>query len=368
MAPLRLLEGPAPGAWRAAVTGPLAGGGEGQAPRFAAAAGPRGWETARAVVGAWAGVARPHRVVLASPRSLCAGVERAIQTVQALLDRSAGGRVFVRKQIVHNTHVVDELEGRGAVFVDELDQVPDGAIVVFSAHGVSPAVRAEAVRRGLTVVDATCPLVTKVHSEARRFAARGDTIILIGHAGHEETEGTLGEAPEATVLVEDAAQVAALKVADAGRVSYLTQTTLAVDETAAVIAALRARFPKIKGPGSEDICYATTNRQHALAAVAEQVELVLVVGSVNSSNSRRMAEVAARAGAPAYLIEDAAGIRPQWIEYAATIGLSAGASAPPALVDQVIDALGGLGPVTVTEHTTAVETVNFAPPAAVRTT
>ncbi|MFI1801140.1 4-hydroxy-3-methylbut-2-enyl diphosphate reductase [Streptomyces sp. NPDC020379] len=322
----------------------------------------------RTVLGAWAGAVRPRTVLLASPRSLCAGVERAIEVVEALLERHAGaGRpVFVRKQIVHNTHVVRDLESRGAVFVEELDEVPDGAVVVFSAHGVSPEVREEAVRRGLEVVDATCPLVTKVHSEARRFAARGDTVVLVGHAGHEEVEGTLGEAPEATVLVQSPDDVTALRVPDPARVSYLTQTTLALDETAEIITALEKRFPGIRGPGSDDICYATTNRQHALKAVAAQSDVVLVVGSANSSNSVRLVELAQRGGTPAHLVDDVTGIRPEWVQDAGVVGLSAGASAPQALVDDVVAALGGLGPVTVREHTTVTETVTFGLPAAVR--
>lgn len=322
----------------------------------------------RTVLGTWARAVRPRTVLLASPRSLCAGVERAIEVVEALLKRHTGtGRpVFVRKQIVHNTHVVRDLESRGAVFVQELDEVPDGAVLVFSAHGVSPAVRAEAARRNLEVMDATCPLVTKVHSEARRFAARGDTVVLIGHAGHEEVEGTLGEAPEATVLVQSPGDMAALRVPDPARVSYLTQTTLALDETAEIIAALEKRFPGIRGPGSDDICYATTNRQHALKAVAAQSDVVLVVGSGNSSNSVRLVELAHRAGTPAYLVDDATSIRPEWVQDADVVGLSAGASAPQVLVDEVIVALGGLAPVTVREHTTATETVTFGLPAAVR--
>ncbi|MEV7930828.1 4-hydroxy-3-methylbut-2-enyl diphosphate reductase [Kitasatospora sp. NPDC088779] len=312
--------------------------------------------------------ARRHRtVVLASPRSFCAGVERAIDTVERLLDApDRNGPVYVRKQIVHNTHVVAGLAARGAVFVEELDEVPAGATVVFSAHGVSPEVHAQAGARELTVVDATCPLVTKVHSEARRFAARGGTIVLIGHAGHEEVEGTLGEAPASIVLVETPAQAAALQVPDGTRVSYLTQTTLAVDETREVVDILRRRFPALREPPSDDICYATTNRQLAVAEVAERCDLVLVIGSANSSNSVRMVEVARRAGAEAHLVEDADGIDPAWIERAGTIGLSAGASAPPALVTGVIRALHRWGPVTVVEHTAAVEDMYFAPPAPVR--
>jgi 4-hydroxy-3-methylbut-2-enyl diphosphate reductase len=309
--------------------------------------------------------ALPRTVLLAAPRSFCAGVERAIEAVEHALDQR-GAPIYVRKQIVHNTHVVADLEARGAVFVDELDAVPDGAVVVFSAHGVSPAVRGEAYRRGLDVIDATCPLVTKVHAEARRFAARGDTVVLIGHAGHEEVEGTLGEAPERTVLVQDAADVAALELPDPARVSYLTQTTLAVDETAGVVAALHERFPALQGPASDDICYATTNRQDALAAIAEEADLVLVVGSANSSNSVRLVELAQRRGTPAYLIDDAGDIRPQWLSGVRVVGLTAGASAPPALVDGVVAALAALGPVTVAEREIARETVHFMLPSPVR--
>lgn len=244
--------------------------------------------------------------------------------------------------------------------------MPEGATVVFSAHGVSPEVRRQAAARQLTVVDATCPLVTKVHSEAKRFAARGDTVVLIGHAGHEEVEGTLGEAPEVTVLIDSAAGAAALRLPDGSRVSYLTQTTLALDETEEVVDALRRRFPLLQGPAGADICYATTNRQLAVEAVADRSDLLLVVGSPNSSNSVRMVEVARRRGRAAHLIEDAAAIDPAWLTGARTIGLSAGASAPPALVDGVVEALRRLGPVTVEEHTTTVETIAFAPPAPVR--
>ncbi|MGM1060180.1 4-hydroxy-3-methylbut-2-enyl diphosphate reductase [Saccharothrix sp. Mg75] len=301
-------------------------------------------------------------VLLASPRSFCAGVERAVDIVDRLLDQR-GGPVHVRKQIVHNTHVVAELEARGAVFVDELDAVPDGATVVFSAHGVSPAVREEAARRNLDVVDATCPLVTKVHAEAKRYAARGDTVVLIGHAGHEEVEGTLGEAPDRTVLVETVEDVAALEVPDPTRVSYLTQTTLAVDETTEVLDALRARFPALRGPASADICYATTNRQEAVREVARDADLVLVVGSANSSNSVRLVELARRSGTPAHLIDDVSDIDPAWLEGVRVVGLSAGASAPPRLVDEVVEALGARD-VRVRETTS--ETIQFTLPAAVR--
>ena len=304
-------------------------------------------------------------VLLASPRSFCAGVERAITVVEQLLE-ARGGPIYVRKQIVHNTHVVADLQARGAVFVDELDAVPEGATVVFSAHGVSPAVRVEAAERGLEAIDATCPLVTKVHTEARRFAARGDTVILIGHAGHEEIEGTLGEAPDQTVLVQTADEVAELEVADPTRVSYLTQTTLAVDETTEIVEALRARFPALRAPASDDICYATTNRQDALTAIAEESDLVLVVGSTNSSNSVRLVELAHRHGTPSYLIDDSRDIHPDWLDGVGVVGLTAGASAPPRLVEAVITALAEFGPVTVVERETTRETIHFTLPSTVR--
>jgi 4-hydroxy-3-methylbut-2-en-1-yl diphosphate reductase len=238
--------------------------------------------------------------------------------------------------------------------------------VVFSAHGVSPAVRSEAADRGLEVIDATCPLVTKVHAEARRFAARGDTVVLIGHAGHEEVEGTLGEAPDQTVLVQTAEEVADLEVTNPERVSYLTQTTLAVDETTEIVQALRARFPALRGPASEDICYATTNRQHALKEIAEESDLVLVVGSANSSNSVRLVELARRHNTPSYLIDDPSDIQPEWLDGVGVVGLTAGASAPPRLINTVILALAELGPLTVVEHETTRETVYFTLPATVR--
>ncbi|WP_277949940.1 4-hydroxy-3-methylbut-2-enyl diphosphate reductase [Bailinhaonella thermotolerans] len=311
-------------------------------------------------------------VLLASPRSLCAGVERAIETVElALANRPDPTRpIYVRKQIVHNTHVVADLEERGAVFVDELGDIPadapPGTVVVFSAHGVSPAVRRDADARGFTVIDATCPLVTKVHAEARRFAGRGDTVVLIGHAGHEEVEGTLGEAPDRTLLLEDAAGVDDLPIGDGEPVSYLTQTTLALDETAEIVEALRARFPNLRGPAGEDICYATTNRQRAVEQVARESDVVLVVGSGNSSNSRRMVEVARRQGTPAHLIDDAGRIDPEWLRGASVIGLSAGASAPQRLVDEVIDRLRAEGPVRVLEREVTTEDVSFALPKEVR--
>ncbi|MFF9688490.1 4-hydroxy-3-methylbut-2-enyl diphosphate reductase [Streptomyces sp. NPDC014623] len=308
-----------------------------------------------------------RRVLLAGPRSFCAGVERAIEIVERALDLR-GAPVYVRKQIVHNVTVVDDLAARGAVFVDELDEVPDHSTVVFSAHGVSPAVREEADRRGLDVIDGTCPLVAKVHAEARRFAARGDTIVLVGHAGHEEVEGTLGEAPESMVLVETADEVRELSGSDGRNVSYLTQTTLAVDETAEVVGALREKFPLLQEPPSDDICYATTNRQAALKAIVAESDLVLVVGSENSSNSVRLVEMARREDTRAELIDRAADIRPEWLQDVRTIGLTAGASAPPALVTEVVTWLKTFGPVTVEEREITREDIHFDLPSTVRDT
>ncbi|ASR35945.1 4-hydroxy-3-methylbut-2-enyl diphosphate reductase [Prauserella marina] len=313
----------------------------------------------------WAAATRDRTVLLAGPRSFCAGVERAVEIVERLLDRHAPP-VYVRKQIVHNSRVVGDLERRGAVFVEELDEVPENATVVFSAHGVSPAVREDASRRRLDVVDATCPLVSKVHGEAKRFARDGDTVFLIGHAGHEEVEGTLGEAPDRTVLVERPEDVADIEVEDPARVSYLMQTTLAMDEAEGVVTALRQRFPALRGPGSDDICYATTNRQDAVRVVARDSDVVLVAGSPNSSNSLRLVEVAQREGTPAYLVDDVGELDLDWLASAGTVGLSAGASAPTVLVDEIVDALAGLGAVQVRERTTATETVNFSLPKEVR--
>ncbi|WP_243639535.1 4-hydroxy-3-methylbut-2-enyl diphosphate reductase [Micromonospora sp. MW-13] len=314
----------------------------------------------------WAAAAGSvDQVLLASPRSFCAGVERAIAVVDQALRRH-GPPIYVRKQIVHNARVVADLQARGAVFVDELDEVPDGSLTIFSAHGVAPAVRREAADRHLPVIDATCPLVTKVHAEARRFAGRGDTVLLIGHAGHEETEGTLGEAPERIRLVPDAAAAETVQVTDPSRVSYLVQTTLAVDEAAGIVDTLRQRFPALTGPGSDDICYATTNRQGAITAVAERADVVLVVGSTNSSNSRRLVEVAERADARSHLVDDVGGVDLRWLAGATTVGVTAGASAPPGLVDELVAALTALGAREVNEHTTAVEDVSFTLPKEVR--
>ena len=310
----------------------------------------------------WASACAARDVLLAGPRSFCAGVDRAIEIVERALEQQ-GAPVYVRKEIVHNKRVVSDLAGRGAVFVEELSEVPDGATVVFSAHGVSPAVRAEAAGRGLSVIDGTCPLVSKVHAEARRFAADGYTVALIGHAGHEEVEGTLGEAPESMVLVQTAEDVAALS---GEKLAYLMQTTLSVDEAAEVAGALRDKFPSVRAPGSDDICYATTNRQAAVREVAASSELVLVAGSKNSSNSVRLVEVCERAGTPARLIDGASDIELSWLAGVTRIGLTAGASAPPAVVTEIVSALSGLGPVSVSERVTTTESIRFGLPKEVR--
>jgi 4-hydroxy-3-methylbut-2-enyl diphosphate reductase len=314
----------------------------------------------------WADALRPRRVALAAPRSFCAGVERAIEIVELALEQR-GAPVYVRKQIVHNEHVVASLESRGAVFVEEVDEIPRGATAVFSAHGVAPAVRMAARERDLDVIDATCPLVSKVHAEARRFAADGNTILLIGHDGHEEIEGTAGEAPESVVLVGDVGDAKRISVPDPARVTYLTQTTLAVDETAEILDVLRERIPALRGPRSDDICYATTNRQQAVREIARQSDVVLVVGSRTSSNSLRLVEVSEREGATAHLVDDDRDIDLEWIADARTIGISAGASAPDRLVNEVVDAIGALGEIEVAEATTASESVFFRLPPEVRT-
>jgi 4-hydroxy-3-methylbut-2-en-1-yl diphosphate reductase len=332
-------------------------------PRMAIA-GPRALRSLRKVSGAlteWAAAVAPRTLLLAGPRSFCAGVDRAIDIVELALAQR-GAPVYVRKQIVHNEHVVAALERRGAIFVEALDGVPDGATVVFSAHGVSPAVRARAARRGLDVIDATCPLVSKVHAEARRFAAEGKTIFLIGHAGHEEVEGTEGEAPESIRLVEDIEAAARVEAADPDRVAYLTQTTLAVDETDEIVGRLRERYPALRGPASEDICYATSNRQNAVRAVAAEADVVLVAGSGTSSNSKRLVEVARREGARAYLVDDETDVDVAWLAGAATVGITAGASAPERIVHRLVEALASLGPVDVEERTQTVESMRFRLP------
>jgi 4-hydroxy-3-methylbut-2-enyl diphosphate reductase len=302
-----------------------------------------------------------QKLLLAAPRGYCAGVDRAVQTVERALEHH-GAPVYVRKQIVHNEHVVADLTRRGAVFVEELSEVPDGATVVFSAHGVSPAVRSDAAGRALDVIDATCPLVSKVHAEARRFADEGRTIFLIGHAGHEEVEGTTGEAPGSIRLVEDADDAARVAVDDPDRVAFLTQTTLAVDETDEIVDVLRSRFPALKGPGSDDICYATANRQQAVREVARDADVVLVAGSVTSSNSKRLVEVAEREGARAYLVDDETDVDLAWLRGVSTVGITAGASAPERIVTRLVGALASLGPVEVEERTTTTEDVQFRLP------
>jgi 4-hydroxy-3-methylbut-2-enyl diphosphate reductase len=320
---------------------------------------------ASALVEDWARALGSREVVLAAPRASCAGVVRAVEIVESALEHR-GPPIYVRKQIVHNAHVVADLERRGAIFVDEVDEVPHGATVIFSAHGVSPAVRAAARERGLDVIDATCPLVSKVHAEARRFAESGFDIILVGHEGHEEVDGTFGEAPVRTQVIASADELDTVQVADPQRVAYLTQTTLALDETAGVVDALRERFPSLVGPASSDICYATQNRQDAVRALAEDCDAVLVVGSGNSSNSRRLVEVAERAGCPAALVEDGTEIPPGLLIGCRRVGLTAGASAPESLVEGVVSALDGLGGATVTERAVAREDVYFKLPPEVR--
>jgi 4-hydroxy-3-methylbut-2-en-1-yl diphosphate reductase len=305
---------------------------------------------------------KSRRVLLAKPRGYCAGVDRAVQAVEVALELY-GAPVYVRKQIVHNAHVVASLEARGAVFVEEAGEVPVGAVVVFSAHGVAPQVREEARARGLRTVDATCPLVTKVHNEARRFAAQGYDILLIGHAGHEEVAGTAGEAPAHIRLVEGPGEAAGARVRDPAKVAWLSQTTLSVDETQQTVAALRQRFPLLADPPSDDICYATQNRQAAVKAIAGRSDLVLVVGSVNSSNSVRLVEVAREAGAAAaYLVEDAGALRPAWLEGVRTVGLTSGASVPEGLVAGMLARLADSGFDQVEEVEAVPERMQFALP------
>ncbi len=313
----------------------------------------------------WAAAVRPRRVLLAAPRGFCAGVERAIEVVERALERY-GPPIYVRRHIIHNTHVVAELAERGAVFVEELVEVPDGARVVFAAHGVAPGVRDEAERRGLLPIDATCPLVAKVHSEVRRFAARDYRVMLIGHPDHEEVQGTTGEAPDAIVVLEDVDAAERVVVDAPERVAYVTQTTLATDEVDEIVARLRARFPDIEGPARDDICYATQNRQDAVRLLAGECDLVLVVGSPTSSNSNRLVEVVRREGRAAHLVDDDGGVELGWVAEAETVGITAGASAPEELVQRVISALGGLGPVDVAERILLTEDVHFTLPTEVR--
>jgi 4-hydroxy-3-methylbut-2-enyl diphosphate reductase len=306
----------------------------------------------------------PKKILIAAPRGWCAGVDRAVEVVERALELH-GPPVYVRKQIVHNMHVVRELEGKGAIFVESEEDVPQGSVCVLSAHGVAPTVYANARARNLTVIDATCPLVTKVHVEARRFAKQGKAIFLIGHAGHEEVEGTYGQAPERTRVVERPEQVADLDVDDPDNVAFVSQTTLAVDDTKDVVNALKARFPKISSATKDDICYASQNRQNAVKKVAGMADLVLVVGSANSSNSNRLVEVAREQGSASYLVEDESGIDPAWIEQAEVIGIASGASTPEVLVDRVVDFLATQGIVEVEEIRVATESVRFPLPAGV---
>lgn len=318
-----------------------------------------------AAVARWRSAYADRRVVLAAPRSACAGVDRAVEVVQLALARF-GPPVHVRKQIVHNEHIVAGLAAQGAVFVDSIEDVPVGAVVVFSAHGVSPSVRRAAAQRRLITIDATCPLVAKVHSEARQHARKDRTIVYIGHAGHEESEGTLGEAPDAMHLVETVDDIDRVEVGDPHQVAFLTQTTLATDEVDTMVTALRRRFPDAKGPRGEDLCYATTNRQRAVREVAAQTDLVVVVGSRTSSNASRLVEVATRSGAPAVLVEDATQLDPALLRGRTRIGVTAAASTPEVLVGHVVDALRTLGRVEVDQVRVAREDIAFTLPSALR--
>jgi len=302
------------------------------------------------------------QVLLVEPRSLCAGVRRAIAIIDLALEQH-GAPIYVRKEIVHNHYVVAEFQRRGVVFVDSEQDVPEGALCVFSAHGVSPQVRRNAEERSLDVLDATCPLVAKVHQEARRFARDGRTLLLIGHADHEEVEGTYGHAPDQTIIIDTVADAEALDLPSDAPVAYLTQTTLSVDETKDVIAVLRRRFTDLRGPATDDICYASQNRQDGIRAVADRCELVLVVGSTNSSNSIRMVEVARRLGVKAELVPDVTHFDPAWLAGVRTVGVSAGASAPEILVDQLIDRLAELGYADTAVARVAIEDIVFSPPA-----
>jgi 4-hydroxy-3-methylbut-2-enyl diphosphate reductase len=305
------------------------------------------------------------RVLLASPRGYCAGVERAVETVERALEHY-GAPVYVRKQIVHNIHVVRDLEARGAIFVDEETEVPSGATIVYSAHGVSPTVHANSAQLGHDVIDATCPLVTKVHVQARRYAEDGYTVILIGHAGHEEVVGTMGEAPDATVLVQDVAEAEALDLPSDARVAYITQTTLSVDETSEIIAVLRRRFPNVHAPRKEDICYATSNRQWAVKEMLAEIDLLLVLGSRNSSNSNRLVDVARAAGVAGHLIDDETEIDERWLDGVHTVGISSGASAPERLVTRLCDWFRARGVERIEPFQMTTEDVTFKLPVELR--
>jgi 4-hydroxy-3-methylbut-2-enyl diphosphate reductase len=301
------------------------------------------------------------QVILAQPRGFCAGVERAIEIVERAIDKY-GAPVYVRHEIVHNRHVVESLRAKGANFVDELDEVPPGGITIFSAHGVAQSVEKAAAERGLPVIDATCPLVSKVHIEGRRYAAQDRTVILIGHAGHPEVEGTMGQIPGGVHLISTVEDVAKLKVADPNKLAYVTQTTLSVDDTRVIIEALRARFPAIAGPDTKDICYATQNRQRAVRELAKLVDVLLVVGAKNSSNSRRLAEIGTELGIPSYLIEDAKALNPEWISGKSSIGITAGASAPDTLVTELIESLQQYADIEVSTLPGVDENVRFRLP------
>jgi 4-hydroxy-3-methylbut-2-enyl diphosphate reductase len=303
-------------------------------------------------------------VLLAAPRGYCAGVERAVEAVERALAKH-GAPVYVRKQIVHNLHVVRDLEAQGAIFVDEVDEVPEGAVTVLSAHGSPPRVFDEARTRGLDLIDATCPLVTKVHVEARRFADTERTIVLIGHAGHEEVEGTSGQAPERTVLVQDLEDARSVVLPD-GPLAYLTQTTLSVDETLAIVRVLQERYPRLEGPPRDDICYATQNRQDAVKELVPRVDVLLVIGSKNSSNSNRLAEVARERGKPAYLVDDETEVDAAWLDGASVVGLTSGASAPEHLVERMLEWLAARRFDDVEQVSVAEEGVRFSLPAGVR--
>jgi 4-hydroxy-3-methylbut-2-enyl diphosphate reductase len=315
--------------------------------------------------GGAAATAAPKKVLLAAPRGYCAGVDRAVQTVERAHDLP-GAPNYVRKEIVHNKHVVEELSKRGAIFVEEETEVPEGEMVVFSAHGVAPTVHENAAKRELRTIDATCPLVTKVHVEARKFAAEGYTIILVGHEGHEEVEGTTGEAPENIVLVQTVEEVDRLDLPDPERVAFITQTTLSVDETGQIIARLRERFPAIVSPKSDDICYATTNRQIAVKQLARECDLVLVIGSTNSSNSNRLVEVAREHGAASHLIDNHTQVDEAWLEGVETVGITSGASAPEELVERLVAFFRERGADDVSELRTVDEDVRFMLPKEIR--
>jgi 4-hydroxy-3-methylbut-2-enyl diphosphate reductase len=306
-----------------------------------------------------------EKLLLAAPRGYCAGVDRAVQTVEHAL-AIHGAPVYVRKEIVHNKHVVAKLRERGAIFVDEQTEVPHGAVCVFSAHGIAPSVRAGAAERGLRTIDATCPLVTKVHREAARFAQEGYTIVLVGHDGHEEVEGTMGEAPEQIVLVENEHDVDELEIEDPERVAYITQTTLAVDETSAILQRLRERFPSIVGPRTDDICYATTNRQAAVKQMADSCDLMLVIGSRNSSNSVRLVEVARDCGTDAHLIDSADEVEEEWLTGRRVVGISSGASAPEELVIELVELFRARGVRDISEFDVIREDVRFMLPKQIR--